>query len=312
MTTLNNILDFAGGDIFYRFGNADDKYWVVPAIGMHTAMHLYQPSGIKGKMVKSLLPCLHWIAPVRKAIKAKKIKSTKKFAKKTKFILLMLLLFLLGLYLVVSVIYNNGNFSITLDDNLYYEKSLIIYDNPDYKVYRSELYAPAPESFDNISYRWLPDDLYLYEGSNNGENYLSYSFYIENTGEQTSDYWTELVIDDVIKNVDEAVRVRVFRDDEEVTTYAKLSAATGKPEKGTVAFVSDELITREHVTNFKPGDISKFTVVMWVEGSDLECTDNILGGEFKVHLDFKSEFIDEEKEVLTVDDGISVMPTVGF
>ena len=73
MTTLNNILDFTGGDIFYRFGNADDKYWVVPANGMHTAMHLYQPSGIKGKLVKALLPCLHWIAPVRKAIKAKKI-----------------------------------------------------------------------------------------------------------------------------------------------------------------------------------------------------------------------------------------------
>ena len=70
---LNNILDFTGGRRFYRFGNADDKYWVVPANGMHTAMHLYQPSGIKGKMVKSLLPCLHWIAPVRKAIKAKKI-----------------------------------------------------------------------------------------------------------------------------------------------------------------------------------------------------------------------------------------------
>ena len=70
-------------------------------------------------------------------IKAKKIKSTKKLAKKTKFILLMLLLFLLGLYFVVSIIYNNGNFSITLDDNLYYEKSLIIYDNPEYKVYRS-------------------------------------------------------------------------------------------------------------------------------------------------------------------------------
>ena len=105
----------------------------------------------------------------------------------------------------------------------------------------------------------------------------------------------EIVVDDVIKNVDEAVRLRVYHDDQ-VTTYAKLSAATGKPEKDTVAFVSDELITREHVTNFKPGDISKFTVVMWVEGSDLECTDNILGGEFKVHLDFKSEFIDEENQ----------------
>ena len=70
MTTLNNILDFTCGKRFYRFGNADGKYWIVPAQGMRTALNLYQPSGIKGKMVKALLPCLHWIVPVRKAIKA--------------------------------------------------------------------------------------------------------------------------------------------------------------------------------------------------------------------------------------------------
>ena len=73
MTTLDNILDFTCGNRFYRFGNADGKYWIVPAQGMRTAMNLYQPSGIKGKMVKALLPCLHWIVPVRKAIKAETV-----------------------------------------------------------------------------------------------------------------------------------------------------------------------------------------------------------------------------------------------
>lgn len=70
MSTLNNILDFTGGEKFYRFGNADGKYWIMPARNMRTAMNLYQPSGRKGKMVKRLLPCLHLFAPVRKAIKA--------------------------------------------------------------------------------------------------------------------------------------------------------------------------------------------------------------------------------------------------
>lgn len=73
MTTLDNILDFIGGERFYRFGNADGKYWIVPARGMRTALSLYQPSGIKGKMVKAMLPCLHLFAPVRKVIKAKTI-----------------------------------------------------------------------------------------------------------------------------------------------------------------------------------------------------------------------------------------------
>ena len=70
---LNNILDFKGGEKFYRFGNADGKYWVMPAYYMRTAMNLYQPSGIKGKIAKLLVPCLYWLAPVRKAIHAQKV-----------------------------------------------------------------------------------------------------------------------------------------------------------------------------------------------------------------------------------------------
>lgn len=70
MTALDKIVDLAGGEKFYRFGNADGKYWIMPVRGMRTAMNLYQPSGIKGKMLKALLPLLHWLPPVRKAIHA--------------------------------------------------------------------------------------------------------------------------------------------------------------------------------------------------------------------------------------------------
>lgn len=70
MTAIDRILDFTNGENFIRFGNSDGKYWIMPVRGMRTAMNLYQPSGIKGKMVKTLLPMLHWIPPVRKAIRA--------------------------------------------------------------------------------------------------------------------------------------------------------------------------------------------------------------------------------------------------
>ena len=70
---LDKFLDFTGGNRFYRFGNNDGKYWIVPERGMRTALNLYQPSGTKGKLVKKLLPCLHKCAPVRKAIKAQTI-----------------------------------------------------------------------------------------------------------------------------------------------------------------------------------------------------------------------------------------------
>ena len=219
-----------------------------------------------------------------------KLKQEKKTKRIIKLTLLILLLLLALLYFVFGIIYNSGNFSITLDKNLYFERGLIIYDDPEYKIYRSELRAEGPETFDNISYKWLPNDLYEGEGEHNGYNYLAYSFYVENTGDKTAEFWTETVIDDVIKNVDDAVRIRIYKN-EEYVTYAKLGA-NGLPERDTTPFNSDKLITMDHVENFKPGDKIKYTIVLWLEGTDPECTDNILGGEFKVHMEFNSEFIE--------------------
>ncbi len=224
-------------------------------------------------------------------ISASKVKRKKKLIKMIKLVLLIFVLLLLILYVAAGIVYNSGNFSITLDRNLYLKKNIIIYDDPDYKVFRSELFAKTVDNFDNISYKWLPDDLDDYDGSHNGDNYVAYTFYIENLGEETSNYWSEVIIDDVIKNVDEAVRVRVYRNGEE-TTYAKM-AKNGKPEPGTVPFESDTVIVTDQVKNFSPGDINKYTIVIWLEGNDPECNDNLLGGEIKIYMDFKSEFIEK-------------------
>ncbi len=223
--------------------------------------------------------------------RADKRKHKKKTTKIVKLVLLFFTLVLLIMYVVVSVVYNNGNFSITLDRNLYLENNLIIYDDSNYKVFRTELYAPTVETFDNISYKWLPEDIDNFEGgSHNGDNYVAYTFYIENLGDTVSDYWSEIIIDDVIKNLDEAVRIRVYKNGSFVT-YAKVSS-NGNPEKETVAFETDTLIAHEHVDNFNPGDKNKYTIVLWLEGSDPECNDNILGGEIKIHMDFNSEFVE--------------------
>ena len=151
------------------------------------------------------------------------------------------MLILLISYIVVGVVYSSGSFTISLDQNLYFERGIIIYDDPDYKVYRSELYARTVDSFDNITYRWLPNDLHEHRGgSHNGDNYVAYTFFVENTGDKVADYWVEVVIDDAINNVDEAVRIRIYRNSEYVT-YAKLGR-NGRPEIDTTPFLSDTLI----------------------------------------------------------------------
>lgn len=221
---------------------------------------------------------------------SKKIKRERKIIKIIKLIILFIILLLVALYFILGIVYNRGNFTITLDKNLYFDKNLIIYDNVDYKVYRSELYAKGLDTFDNISYKWLPKDIDKTDGSHNGDNYIAYSFYIENIGEMVSDYWYEVIIDDVIKDLDEAIRVRIYKNGKSIT-YAKI-AENGKSEKGTTAFKDKNLITAEHIEDFKPGDRDRYTIVIWLEGSDPECNDNILGGEIKLHMEFNSEFVE--------------------
>jgi len=227
-------------------------------------------------------------------VSLRKLSRKKKIRRIVRLTVLIILLLLILAYIVMRIIYNNGNFSITLDKNLYFERGIIIYDDPDYKVFRSELFAESIDYFDNIKGSWLPDNLDSIDGSHNGDNYIAYTFYIENTGTDISDYWSQIIIDDVIKNVDTAVRIRLYRNGEYVT-YAKIGL-NGEPEKDTVPFIDDELVAFDHREDFRPGDIDKYTVVMWLEGTDLDCTDNLLGGEIKVHMEFNSEFIEVNKD----------------
>lgn len=224
-------------------------------------------------------------------VSASKVKRHRRIAKITTLILLILLLILTVFYMIFSVIYNRGNFTITLDKNLYYDRGIMIYDNPDYKVYRSELLAKAIEPFDNISFRWLPDDLDEHDGSHNGENYIAYTFYVENTGDEISDYWSNVVIDDVTKSIDDAIRIRIYKNGVS-TTYAKYKNPLTdlyNLEGKMTAFNDGNYVISEHVERFGPGDLNKYTIVIWLEGNDPQCTNNILGGEIKLHMEFNSE-----------------------
>lgn len=58
---------------YYELRNADGKVWVMPARHLRVAMGLYQPSGIKGKMLKRWFPLLHGFPLVRSVVRARKV-----------------------------------------------------------------------------------------------------------------------------------------------------------------------------------------------------------------------------------------------
>ena len=69
---IDKILRFRG-EVFYRLMNGDGKVWLMPARNMRVAMNLYQPSGIKGKLLKQFFPLLHHFGFVHKVAGAEKV-----------------------------------------------------------------------------------------------------------------------------------------------------------------------------------------------------------------------------------------------
>lgn len=231
-------------------------------------------------------------------VTAKQIKKRKKLNKIVKITILCCLLLLILTFIILSVVYNGGRFTVTLDPNFALETGIVIYENKEYPDKKGQLYAENIDFMDNISVNWIPKDIHNEkDGSHNGNNYIAYTFYVANEGDEVQNYWYSIQIDDVIKNVDEAVRVMIYRNDEK-TIYAKTNSYTSQAEKDTEPFFSKDIAVLKEVKNFKPKDVDKFTIVIWLEGDDPDCIDALIGGEIKMHMDIREEHIDPSKQAL--------------
>ena len=106
-------------------------------------------------------------------------------------------------------------------------------------------------------------------------------------------YWYKIVMDDVILNADEALRIMIYVNDQK-TVYAKGNSIDGKAEPGTVKFREDEdgTIILEQRKDMQAGDLDKITVVVWIEGDDPECTNALIGG----HARLRMKLIEEHTE----------------
>ena len=180
-------------------------------------------------------------------VTADKVRNRKRTFKIVRRALFILLIFLIVLYVILDVIYDSLNNS----------------------QGKRKLEATPIKFMDNISYKWIPQNVDTEaDGSHNGQNYIAYSFYVENQGNRVINYHYEMIIDDVIKNVDEAIRIRIYRNGEDIT-YAKKDALERQPEANTVPFK----------------DIK--------DAEDPDCTDALLGGELKMHMVITEEHVDQ-------------------
>ena len=227
---------------------------------------------------------------------SEKIKIREKRIRALRLALLIITLFLIIIYFLLRLFYNGGAFTVELSEELARQGGIIMYENSSTKEERKILKAEREETVDNISINWLPENINnLGEGSHNGDNYIAYTFFIENLGSDPINYWYTILVDAVTRNVDEAIRVMVFRNDEKVV-YAKANKTTGEAEKGTEKFKNSTTVVEKQRTLFSPGDVDKFTVVIWIEGDDPDCLDPLIGGEMKMHMDITEEHITNNNE----------------
>ncbi|MBQ6546443.1 MAG: hypothetical protein IJL74_00400 [Bacilli bacterium] len=243
-------------------------------------------------------------------VTAKKVKRRKITLKTVKIVGLVLFLVLFVLFLILRVIYNGGKFTITLDPNFALKTGLIIYEDKIEKRSQRRLFAKELEFMDNVGDNWVYQKLkennhFEKDGAHNDENLMIYTFYTENTGQRTIDYWYEIDIDDVTRHVDEAIRIVIYRNGQE-KVYAKINGDTKTPEKRTedsnvltTPFYSDKIAVLEQRAKMPPNAVDKFMIVVYLSGPDPDCLDPLIGGEIKMHMDIIESHIEGVDENAT-------------
>ena len=195
---------------------------------------------------------------------------------------------LIAIGYAIAYFYNKyGSFTIKVNKYDMVNQGLSLSETPDFEKTISVLTADIVYDMTNISGEDLPDNIDKINGNHNGKNYIAYTFYLHNSGKDTITYEGDLNIENVTKNVDEAVRVAVFVDGEK-TVYGKTkSSGQGKESDCDQEFISANQVMHTKVEDFEPGSTTKYTVVIWLEGNDPDCVDAIIGGVIKMQMDFR-------------------------
>ena len=189
----------------------------------------------------------------------------------------------LALVYTITTMYTKfGSFTVTVNKYDNVAHALTLSETPDFKDMTSRLNAASSQEITNISVDTLPLDLDMINGSHNGDNYMAYTFYCRNAGTEAVTYEYELYIANMTLEIEDAVRVRLYVNGE-YEDYAKTRNDGQGAEPGTTEFLTEETILRKEL-HLTPGEYTKFTIVVWLEGDDPECVDTILGGIFKIDM----------------------------
>jgi len=213
-------------------------------------------------------------------------------------------------FLIFSVSFyglESGNFTFKVDEKAK-QAGITLYEDPDIKLLTSRIIANEVDNADGMTdlcgteftnrplghKDCIPQDdaLISVNGSNSGKSYIAHTFYLEMIS--SKDYIGDLVMSlDIVsttRNAEEAIRVKLFIDDVP-TTYGRRQTENGlSPGELEVMvdepFYNNDIVMKKTFNEFRPGDVVKFTIVVWYEGEDLDHTEKLWGGGVKIEMNF--------------------------
>lgn len=205
---------------------------------------------------------------------------------------------------IVTILYDRyGSFSVSVNKFANVRYALTLSETTDFSSPVSRLNSKASVDITNIDGSTLPLDLDSQDGEHNGKNYLAYTFYCKNAGQEAVTYRYTLAIKNASQEIERAVRVRLYINGE-ATTYARTATNGSGPEMDldkdgnrtvpTTEFWKGSTIATGDFENFQIGEVTKYTIIVWLEGNDPDCTDDIIGGEFKIDMEMEILETDEE------------------
>ena len=222
---------------------------------------------------------------------------------------------LVALFLYSAVTQLRGHFTINMSAGMFRE-GFVLSETVDFEKPTTHLFSAPAENVPCISISHIPADVGQIDGSHN-DTYFAYTYYVRNEGESTVGYDWELNLNSESLHISDATWVMVFEDDE-MTFYAKPNEegnpealpAFGDNSRGYVGaplieysrdpagqynliahrgnltfyrlipknFVDEHVVARGTVDEVEPQEVHKYTIVIWLEGDDPQCTDELIGG----------------------------------
>ena len=236
-------------------------------------------------------------------------------------------LLLTVIYLFSVVTQMRGHFTINMSADMFKNGFVLSetedFANPTVQLFSDHVEVPC------ISFGSIPADVDDYEGDHGDGSYFAYTFFLRNEGAETVDYHYELAINSESQNVSDAAWVMIFEDGK-MKFFAKPNSQgnqevipsysindTGYPNPvllGKAAqqdqfdlvgsrggrnyyrivpinFDSTTIVEENTRYQISPLQYHKYTVVIWLEGDDPECTDDKIGGHLGLEMNF--QLIDE-------------------